>query len=629
MRHSSDSPRSQKVAYGVAIVSVLFAFLLVRWMESYFTPTPATLFLCAIMLTSLWGGFGPSLLSVVATILIFDFFYIFPHYSFAVEIKEIPRMVIFSLTAVFIGVLGTVQNASFKSLRDAYGKLAGAIKALKLTNLALEHDNAERKKIQDQLRYSEAFLNEGQKISQTGSWRWNVATDELIWSDEQHRIFGYEGRHGAATFAMFSDRVHPEDVESVRQIVYPAVQRGDRFECEYRIILPDGEIRYLYGVGCPISPEFPGSDEYIGTTVDITTRRLTEDRLRKSEQAFRTLSENLPDSLIRYDLDCRRIYANPAYYKATGLVPEQALNTPLGDYWQNDVPVSDYIDILREVMTSGVTGKSVGTWNGPDNKKSYYSANIVAERDQNGEVVSVLSILSDITFLKKAEQKLEESQQQLRQLADRSETEREEERKHLARELHDDLAQYLSALRMKISLLKIEYGQQLPALQRDIQDMLSLADSTIRMTRNAITALRPAALDMGIVSALAWLRSEFVAQTGIRCALAIGVADNALAERTATAIFRVVQESLRNIGKHAAASEVEIRFERRAACYILQVGDNGIGFDPAAKKEKTFGLLGIQERVLMLGGTVDIRTAPGSGTQIEVCLPVLATVGDC
>jgi PAS domain S-box-containing protein len=498
MSNSNDrSPGnlSKKLTYSVAVLSVALAFIVVRAMEAYFTPTPATLFLCAILISALLGGIGPGSLAVTASILIFDYFYIRPRYSFGIEIKEVPRFLMFSFTAIFVGALGMAQNASIKSLRCAYGKLANAIKALRQTNQTLEHENAKRKKIHERLHFSEALLNEGQKISHTGSWRWTTSSNELIWSDEHYRIFGYEVTHGPATPDMFLERVHPEDERHVREIAGRAMQEHTTFEFEYRIILPDGNIRYLRAVGCPIAPGSPNCDKYIGTTVDIT-------------------------------------------------------------------------------------------------------------------------------FLKKAEQKLEESQRLLRQLADRSETVREEERKHLARELHDDLAQHLSALRMKIAIINMEFGQQSPALSKEIQSMVSLVDSTIKMTRHAITSLRPAALDMGIASALEWLQNEFVAQSGIYCVLTIGATDNALKDHTATAIFRIAQESLRNVAKHAKANNVDIRFERRNNAYVLKIADDGMGFDPAVKKDETFGLLGIQERVLMLGGTVDIKTEPGRGTVIQVSIPV-------
>jgi PAS domain S-box-containing protein len=497
MSNSNDrSPGnlSKKLTYSVTVLSVTVAFIVVRAMEAYFTPTPATLFLCAILISALLGGIGPGSLAVTASILIFDYFYIRPRCSFGVDIKEVPRLLMFSFTAVFVGALGIAQNASVKSLRCAYGKLANAIKALRQTNQTLEHENVERKKIHDRLRFSEALLNEGEKISHTGSWRW-IAPDSLIWSDEHYRIFGYEATHGPATREMFLERVHPEDAPHVREIAGRAMQERKPFEFEYRIVLANGNVRYLRAVGCPLTSDLPDCDEYIGTTVDIT-------------------------------------------------------------------------------------------------------------------------------FLKKAEQKLEESQRLLRQLADRSETVREEERKHLARELHDDLAQHLSALRMKIAIINMEFGEQSPALSKEIQGMVSLVDSTIKMTRHAISSLRPAALDMGIASALEWLQNEFVAQSGIYCVLTIGATDNSLKDHTATAIFRIAQESLRNVAKHAKADNVDIRFERRNNAYVLKIVDDGMGFDPSVKKDETFGLLGIQERVLMLGGTVDIKTEPGQGTVIQVSIPM-------
>lgn len=619
-------PRMQ--TYSVAIVAMAVAFLLVRWMENYFTPTPATLFLCAILFSSLWGGLEPALLTVVSSILIFDFFYIAPRYSFEVALIDIPRIVTFSFTAIFVGVLGTVQNIFIKSLREAYARLAIALQALKHTNATLERDNAERARIQEQLRYSEAFLKEAQRISQTGSWRWHAVRRELIWSDEHFRIFGYDYPGGPAAVSLFSERVHPEDAAMVSRIATRAMERGERFECEYRIVLPGGVVRYLYGVGCPISEAPADAHEYIGTTVDITARRLTEERLRKSEQEFRTLAENSPDGVIRYDLDCRRIYANPAYFRATGLTPGQVMQRPLENGWGSDTSVEEYVDFLRCVMRTGMSGQIMGTWIDPLGQRTHYSAHVVAERDRKGDVVSVLAIRRDITGLKKAEQELEESQRQLRRLADRSETEREQERKHLARELHDDLAQYLSALRMRISILHMQFGNTVPELQTEIRSLLTVVDTTIRMTRNVITALRPAALDMGIVSALQWLRDEFAVRTGIECRLDITVTDDCLCERNATVVFRVVQESLRNIEKHAEAGQVDIRFERNGALLGLRICDNGVGFDPAVKHGQSFGLLGMQERVLMLGGTVDILTAPGRGTEIRVDIPVVSTAPD-
>ena len=189
----------------------------------------------------------------------------------------------------------------------------------------------------------------------------------------------------------------------------------------------------------------------------------------------------------------------------------------------------------------------------------HFALHIVAERNGNGEIISALAIGRNITSLKIAQQRLEESRLLLRQLAGRSETVREEERKHLARELHDELGQYLLALRMHISLLNLEYGASNPALEAKAQSMIKLVDSTIKTVRNVMTTLRPVELDMGILAALEWLVGEFVKQTGMPCELQSDVTEILLCERSTTAIFRIAQEALNNVRKHAKANSASLK----------------------------------------------------------------------
>jgi signal transduction histidine kinase/ligand-binding sensor domain-containing protein len=219
-----------------------------------------------------------------------------------------------------------------------------------------------------------------------------------------------------------------------------------------------------------------------------------------------------------------------------------------------------------------------------------------------------------------ARQRLKE--QVARERAYELEASREEERKHLTREIHDELGQYLSALRLGVSVMGMEFGMKNPALQGKIERTVTLVDAIIKVVRNIVSSLRPSALDMGIVSALEWLVEEFTGHTGILCSLDVREENIALDDKRATTIFRIVQESLTNIGRHAQASQVGIRLETEARYYLLEVRDNGKGFDPATRKKKSFGLIGIRERAFMLGGEVDIFSAPGVGTTIRVSIPV-------
>ena len=139
---------------------------------------------------------------------------------------------------------------------------------------------------------------------------------------------------------------------------------------------------------------------------------------------------------------------------------------------------------------------------------------------------------------------------------------------------------------------------------------------------SVVTSLRPAPLDMGIMLALEWLVGEYSEKTGLQCELHVSDTDIHLDDKHATALFRIVQESLTNIVKHAQADKVMVTLKRKDGRYLLEVQDNGLGFDPSIRKEKSFGLLSIRERALMLGGDLDISSAPGRATAIKVHFPI-------
>lgn len=354
---------------------------------------------------------------------------------------------------------------------------------------------------------------------------------------------------------------------------------------------------------------------------EIMERKQTEQLLRKREQEFRTLAENSPDMVIRYDRDCRRFYVNPAYERETGISAREALHSIPEAQWQRDMPAEEYKAVLQKVIETGVDTEIFLHGPGADGQIAYYAFHVVVERAPDGQVVGALAIGRNITAFKETERRLEESQQLLRQLAARGEAAREAERKALTREIHDEMGQYLSALRLGVSLIGLQYGEGNPALQEKTRNMVNLVDSTIKVVRNVVASLRPAALDMGIVSAVEWLVDEFVERNGIQCKLRVE-GEIPLDEKRATELFRIVQESLTNISRHARATEVEIVLERSDTQYFLEVRDNGKGFDPGIRKKKSFGLVGIRERVLVLGGEVDILSTPGRGTVVKVCFPM-------
>jgi signal transduction histidine kinase len=210
----------------------------------------------------------------------------------------------------------------------------------------------------------------------------------------------------------------------------------------------------------------------------------------------------------------------------------------------------------------------------------------------------------------------------LRELTSRRETAREEERKRIARELHDELGQQLTALRMGASTLRIRFGPDNPELTEHVQKLLELADQTMQVVRDAVSSLRPGALDAGISAAVEWLAAEFSRGTQVTYSLSVPDENLPLAEERAIALFRIVQEALTNVARHARARHVHVKLERVGDDCLLEIRDDGCGFDPVAIRKRSFGLAGMKERMLMLGGKIDIVSTPGKGTTIKVELPI-------
>lgn len=223
----------------------------------------------------------------------------------------------------------------------------------------------------------------------------------------------------------------------------------------------------------------------------------------------------------------------------------------------------------------------------------------------------------------KAAQALSESQQRLRELAAQNEATQEEERKHIAREVHDELGQVLTALRMEISLLAMHHGTRNPALTGKLTGMKALVDRAIQGVRNVAAHQRPAALDMGLVPAIEWLCSDFSERTAVPCTLHAQEDDISLDETRSVVLFRIAQESITNITRYANCTQVDVTLKRRDNELSLEVRDNGRGFDLAATSpRKSYGLLGMRERALALGGQLEIESTEGVGTLIYVKIPI-------
>jgi PAS domain S-box-containing protein len=391
------------------------------------------------------------------------------------------------------------------------------------------------------------------------------------------------------------------------------------------IVPPSRGLRWMSINSNPIFGQGKEAPDSVVTTFsDVTERKQAETDLRIAATAFQSR-----EGMMVTDKNGVILRVNRVFTEITGYTAEEVVGrTPrLLQSGHHDA-------YFYRKMWKSIVG--TGGWQGEiwDRRKNGDLCpiwlTISAVKDDAGAVTHFVGTHSDITERKNAEtamldlnRELSESRQRVRALAAQNETRLEGERKHIAQEVHDELGQVLTALRMDLSLLAMRFGALDPSVNDKVQEMKRLVDRAILGVRNVAVNLRPPALDMGLVPAIEWLCSEFTRQTTIACVLDAGKENIDLDETRAVVIFRIVQESLTNVTRYARASKVEINLGRRGSQLGLEVRDNGRGFDRAAEaKRKTFGLLGMRERALALGGRVDIISAPGMGTVIGVSIPI-------
>jgi signal transduction histidine kinase len=234
----------------------------------------------------------------------------------------------------------------------------------------------------------------------------------------------------------------------------------------------------------------------------------------------------------------------------------------------------------------------------------------------DGEQV-FLAIIADITERKRAEAALRDAQARLQQA-------QEEERKRIAREIHDELGQQLTMLRF--GLVKLAQSEQLPSaeLRNQVRAMIQPVDTTIDTVRRIATALRPAILDdLGLAAALEWLVTDFRAKTDTPCDVSLGPVPAGLDDTRSLALFRILQEALTNVARHAQATRVMVGLRQIGDVLELEVRDNGRGLTEGQQTSPVaIGLFGMQERALLVGGTVTIHGRPNEGTTVTARIPL-------
>lgn len=375
-------------------------------------------------------------------------------------------------------------------------------------------------------------------------------------------------------------------------------------------------LRWLWiGLGCSIVT-------LIGIMVILFGQQRTRRKLEAADMQLGMVSfalDHVNEAAYLVDTEHRLIYANEGACRSLGYSRKELLGMRVSDI-DPDAGLQALAQMASTVSRVGqlTLERRHRAKDGRIFPVEMFSAAFVYA----GQLTSIF-LVRDITQRKQAEKELEKSRVQLRGLAAHLETAREQERKRIAREVHDELGQVLTALQLNVAALTHQATNASPPLRELSQETMQLTDRALAVVRNVTASLRPVVLDMGIASALEWEAKRFAAKAGIECDVQIQGGEREPDEIHAIALFRIVQESLTNVARHARAERVEVCLEMGVAGCLLTVSDDGVGFDVDASKADSFGLVGIQERALMLGGTVRIDSCLGEGTKITVRLPAL------
>jgi PAS domain S-box-containing protein len=356
-------------------------------------------------------------------------------------------------------------------------------------------------------------------------------------------------------------------------------------------------------------------------TADITERVRTEEELRRNEDRLRLIIDTIPTMAWTCRPDGTPDFINQRWLDYTGLSLKEELEEPNRVVHPDDLP--GVMERWLPDIAAGRPSKDEMRLRRADGAYRWFLVRTVPLRDELGHIVKWFGTSTEIEDRKQAEDALRGSFDGLRALAGRLQTVREEERALLAREIHDELGQALTAIKLEAASLLRELPGDAEQQSNRAASIVRLADETIQGVRRISTELRPGILDdLGLVAAVEWAAEEFEDRTGTKCQLDVLQDDIAIDRPRATALFRILQETLTNVARHAHATHVNVRLARENGSLILDVRDNGKGISEEERSAgRSLGILGMRERVLVLGGELAIRGAPGKGTAVTVRIP--------
>ncbi|HEX9396774.1 MAG TPA: PAS domain S-box protein [Burkholderiales bacterium] len=569
------------VNYGVAALSVTFALFIARWLQIQFGYEPLVPFLFAIAFGAWFGGVRPGLFAVALSILAFQYYVISPvDLSSAEKEMQLPRLLFAALTGVLVLWLSTAQRKAMEALRES------------------------------EQRYLSLFENMAE----------GVAYLRMLFEDGQPRDALYlevnPAWHKLTGLTNVVGRKASELTPDARKFDADFIERSGRVA-----ITGQPERFEIYSAALKkwlsVSAYCPGKEHIIVVLDDISERKRAEHHLRLVIDTIPTMAWSLlPDGTVDF--------VNQRWMEYTGLSLTEALANANRVVHPEDL--AEILEKWRVDMAAGRPCEYEMRLRRADGEYRWFLVRTVPLSDERGKVVKWYGTSTDIEDRKRAGDALRDSGVQLQALSRRLVELQESERKDLARELHDRVGQNLTALKINLDILQpVLASQENEEIVARVADSAALLESTMDTIENVMSELRPPMLDHhGLASALHWHARNFSKRTGI--AVAVRGSDPAVrpAPQVEIALFRIAQEALNNVAKHAGARRVDIALDQANGECVMSVEDDGIGFsttDGADKQQPGLGMVTMRERSQAVGGRFEVRALPERGTQLIVRVP--------
>lgn len=479
-------------------------------------------------------------------------------------------------------------------------------------------DITEEWKAKSEIQAISKLLAASQRISHTGSWEWDISSGKLIWSDELFRIFGLVPQVEEMTYEKFLTFVRAEDKEREIKRVEQILKEHQDVHYYLRIVTAHKVTRSLSCHITPVLDEQGALQKLTGTCSDVT------EALQKEEELSRLslIAKETINPVIITNRHGKIEWVNEAFTKLT-------------EYELHEVIEKKTAEILHGRDTDPGTAKyianQIATGNPYQCEIEKYTKSgklywVVVHgqpmMDDDGQITHYFNIETDITVSKSAFQKLMRLESETRNFAWQLNNTLEQERTRIAREIHDELGQQMVGIKMSVSALKV-YCKTNEEAHQQVERIVADTDAAIRAIRKITLELRPALIDsMGLFAAIEWVVKEFGLRMGVSCEIKIGSSDIDYDKKVAICFFRICQEALTNIAKHAQASQIVVCISQEGDTLSMIISDNGIGIARDEENITGMGLLGMKERAQLIGAKLIICRGVLRGTEVNLTVQI-------